>query len=278
MSDARATAYKYLLFVVMGFLVVGVCGASFYRCSYEKRIAKLQNDMAEKDKTIEIQKGLYTRLTVQTEGIKDTLDKKDEQVKSLLDQVKKQKQELLTATSVVVQWKKAYESLATATQTTVPADPMKLPKDGEATVNREKVDFHKDFGYLNVDGWTLTNPPQAWIRVSQGRPLKITLALSQDKEKKWHTYATSSEENIGVDISVTSVNPHMLSPKWYENIGIVTGLGVGTNQSGLGALFSVGLNYRIKQFSIGPQVWLGLNDVVDKYYGVNFEYRPFQRN
>lgn len=275
MSDIKTQLTRYLILGLMLAVVVMGLGAAWYKHAYDKRITQLQNEMAAKDKTIEVQKGLYTKLTIQSENVKSFLDQKDQQVKALEEQIKKQKQDLLSASTVVASWKKAYEGLAKATQTEVPPDPAK-PELGGKT--RQKVDFHQDFGYIGVDGWTLTNPAQAWVRVKQNRPLKLTLAISQDKDKVWHTYATSSEENVGVDIQVTAVNPFLLRPKWYEKIGVAIDLGMGTNRGGLGALVGVGLNYQIKQFTIGPHVWLGINDIVDKYYGVAFQWRPFQRN
>ena len=268
-----------LLFLVMGGAIIAlVLALAWTNHQHQKQVAQLQNEMAEKDKTIEVQKGLYTKLTVQSENVKNVLNQKDQQVRELLDQINKQKQDLLDASSLVVTWKKAYEGLAKATQTHVPPDPKDPPKDPTAVAGRDKVDFHEDFGYIKVDGWTLTNPPQAWVRLTQGRPLKLTLALAQDKDKAWHTYVTSSEENIGVDIQVTAVNPYFLAPKWYEKIGIAIDLGAGTGSAGIGALVGLGVNYQFKQFTLGPHVWLGINDRVQHYYGLAFEWRPFQRN
>lgn len=268
-----ATKVRITVFGVMVAAILALVLALAWNIQqHQKQVTQLQNDLAEKDKTIEVQKGLYTKLALQTQNVQGTLDQRDAQVKELTDQIKKQKQEILDATQLTLTWKKAYEGLANATETHV--DP---PKGQPATAGREKVDFHEDFGAIKVDGWTLTNPPQAWVRLSPGKPLKLTLAISQDASKAWHTYATSSDPNIGVDIAVTAVNPYVLQPHWYENIGVVVDLGAGTNQSGVGALLGVGLNYRFLQFSLGPHVWLAMNSVVDKYYGLSFEWRPFQR-
>lgn len=266
---------KILKYCLTGVVALGlVLGAGFVlkQRAYEKRILELQNEAAAKDKTIEVQKNLYTKLSLQSNDVKGTLDQKDAQVKELEDQIKKQKQQLLDATSVSVQWKKAYEGLASnATETTVP--PGEKPGDKQ----REKVDFHQDFGYIGVDGWTLTNPAQAWVRVKQNRPLKITLAMSQDSNKAWHTYASSSEDNVGIDIQVTAVNPNVLQPKWYENIGLLTSVGGGTNQMGGAFLVGEAITYKFRQFTLGPSIWLGINNRVDKYYGLVFEWRPFQK-
>jgi len=277
--EARTKALVILFGVMTAAILALVLALAWQIQQHQKAVLKLQNELAEKDKTIEVQKNLYTKLTLQTQNVQGTLDKRDAQVKELEDQINKNKQQLLDATTLVATWKKAYEGLANATQTTVPPDPKNPPSNPvDVAKGREKVDFHEDFGYIKVDGWTLTNPPQAWVRLTQGRPLKLTLALSQDKDKGWHTYATSSEDNIGVDIQVTSVNPFVLQPHWYEKIGIAVDLGAGTNVGGVGALVGLGVNYQFKQFTLGPHVWLGINNVVDKYYGVAFEWRPFQRN
>jgi hypothetical protein len=276
--DARTKALAILFGVMTAAIFALVIALAWQSHQHQVAVTQLQNELATRDKTIEVQKNLYTKLTVQTKDIQGTLDQRDKEVKLLEEQIKKQGQELLNASSLVVSWKKAYEGLAKATQTHVDPDPKNPPTNPvEIVKGREKVDFHQDFGYIGVDGWTLTNPPQAWVRVKQNRPLRLTLALSQDKDKAWHTYTTSSEENIGVDIAVTSVNPYLLQPKWYEKIGIAVDLGAGTNQSGIGALVGVGLNYQFMQFTLGPHVWLGINNTVDKYYGLSFEWRPFQR-
>lgn len=265
---------RTLLYVVGGFILlllgVVVFGA-IKKHSYDARMVELQNQIAARDVTIEVSKGVYTKLTLQLHNVEDALNQKDEQVKSLEAELKKRKEELLTATTIAANWKKAYEAEVKAKQTEVPGT-----NPGDPT--RTKVEFDKDFGYIGVKGYTLTNPAMAWVHVQQNRPLKITLAVSQDKEKKWHTYATSSEENVGVDVEVTAVNPYLLQPKWYENIGLSVALGGGTNAQGGAALIGLGLDYKIKQFTVGPGVWLGISDRVDKYYGINFSWRPFQKN
>lgn len=262
--------FKYGALLLIGLICVGSVWAFFKKRAYDNQLVELQNQVAARDKTIEVSKGVYTKLTLQLTDLTSALDQKDEQVKGLEADLKKKKEDLLTASTVAIGWKKAYEAQVAGKQTDVPG-----VKPGDPT--RVKVEFAKDFGYIGVDGFTLTNPAEATVKVKQNRPLKVTLAISQDKNKVWHTYTTSSEENVGVDIQLTGVNPTVLLPKWYENIGITTSLGIGTNASGLGAMLGFGLDYAFKQFALGPAIWLGLNDHVDKYYGINFTYRPFKK-
>lgn len=237
--------------------------------SYEKKIVELQNVAASKDQTIELKDGLYHKLTLQNDNLQKLLSSKDKTTKDLLEQIRKGKQDILAVNEINVGLKHQLEELKNATQTTVPGQPGKP--------DRTKVDFHDDFGVVRVDGWTITNPAQSWVRLSPGKPLRLTLAVSQDKDKAWHTYVTTDDDRFGVDIHLAAVNPYLFKPHWYEGIGITTGLGVGSNQSGLGALVSVGLNYKLRQFSFGPAVWFGINGTVDKYYGLTFEWRPFEK-
>lgn len=259
--------------VVVGVAVVFlgiVCFGLYKKHLFEKSIIDLQNQIAERDKTIEIQKGVNHKLTTQLDDVNDLLNGKDEQVKLLLSELKKRKEEVLTATTFAAKWKAAYEAEVKAHQTEVPGT--------NPDTKRTKIDFEKDWGYISVKGYTLSDPPEAWIKVQQNRPLKMTLAISQDKEMRWHTYVTSSEENVGIDVVVSGVNPWLLTPKWYERIGLNTNVGLGSNQGGLGALLGLGVDYQIGKFSLGPAMWFGISDRVDRFYGATLSWRPFQRD
>lgn len=267
------TIANKLLLALVGFLILCLGGGAIYvavlQHQYSKKIIDLQNAVAQRDKTIEIKDGLYHRLAVQTEDLKNLLGTRDKQVLDLQSELKKRKEELLTTATVVLGLKKEITQLKEGTQTEVPVE------NGKPA--RTKVDFHHDFGTVKVDGWTMTNPPQSWVRLGPGKPLRVNVSVSQDKDKAWHAYATSDDPNVGVDIALAGVNPQVLAPKWYEGFGIEIGLGAGTNQSGVGALVALGITYKLKQFTFGPMVWLGINQVVDKYYGLSFTWRPFEK-
>lgn len=270
MFETKDKAYLGVICLLFGAII---SGAVFHSCSAaaaDKKIVDLQNAVATRDKTIEIQRGMYTRLSVQVTDSLSALDKKDRQVQDLTSQLKKKGEDVLVAQTMALNFKKAYEQ-AVADHTK--QEPVLV--DGKET--RTKVTFDKDFGYLSVSGHTLTNPAEAIVSLKQNRPLKLNVAVTQAKDKSWHAYVTSSEEDISVDVVASAVSPQILAPKWYENIGITTGIGIGTNSAGLGALVSLGVNYRFRQFSLGPQFWLGINKNVDKFFGVSFEWRPFQK-
>lgn len=266
--DISRTLMKVGVIALGVLLLVGVIYGAIQKQAYESQLRELRNAVASRDKTIETQQGVYHKLTLEMTDLRGTLDSKDEEIKRLNDELKKNKEQLLTATSLVVKWKKAYEAAVAGNQTEVP---------GENGTVRKKVEFAKDFGYIGVNGWTLTDPAEAWIKVEQLRPLKLSMTISQDKDGAWHTRTTSSEENVGVDIAVTAVNPYLLDPKWYEGIGVKLDLAGGSTNAGFGFLAGAGVTYRIKQFEVGPSVWVAISDRVDKYFGGTLVWHPFQK-
>ena len=265
--------FKTMTFVFLGIIACMGLYVAYLQWSHSKERVKFQNEAASKDATIELKDGLYHKLVLQSNDLRSMLDRKDKQLSELDQRLRASKEELLTTNVMVVGLKKRLEQLQAAVES-----------ETEPTVNlpceerRTKVDFHHDFGAMRVDGWTMTHPAQSWVRLSQARPLKISLSISQDKGRAWHAYSTVDDPSFGVDIGLTAVNPGIFKPKWYEGFGIMAGLGVGTNQSGLGAMVQLGITYKLRQFTFGPAVWLGLNDSVDKYYGIVFIGNPFEKD
>jgi len=261
---------KITLLVFVALLLSAVIIVGVVKKVNDDKVIELQNQIASKDTTIETQKGLYEKLSLQSDDLKDLLDKSDAQNKTLIKALEANREELLTANSLVIKWKHAYEAEVAGHQT-------EIPPVNPGGVARKKVEFDKDFGYLVVHGYTLTDPPQAYINVSQGRPLKLTIAVSQDKNGVWRSRTTSSEENMQVEIALASVNPFMLESRWYENIGVGADLAGGQAGTGFGILAGVGASYKIGKFEVGPHVWIGISDRIDKYLGVQFIWHPFAR-
>lgn len=260
---------KYGSIALLILMVVGAIFAAITKNNYDNEMARLRNEVAGRDVTIEVQKGVFTKLSLETEDLRSALNSKDQQVQDLLTQVKKNKEDLLAANQLVLKWKKAYEGIADAHQEEVP------PTD--TTPARKKVTFVKDFGAYKVSGFTLTDPAEAQVKLEQLKALALTLVISQDANKAWHAYATSSDDNTSVEISVSAVNPYMLDPKWYEKIEFNATVAGGQSGLGFGVLAGIGVSYKIKQFNIGPAFFLGIGNSVDKYFGATVAWRPFER-
>jgi hypothetical protein len=236
--------YKYGFLALCVVIVIAVVVLGIERRAQQELVTKLQNDVAQRDQTIEVQKGVYHKLSIESEGLQKLLTSKDEEMVRLNKELKKSKEQLLTANSLVVQWKKAYEAVVTGNQSDV---------NGENGVVRKKVEFSKDFGYIGVSGFTLTDPPEASVRVQQNRPLKLSLIVSQDDSGAWHTRTTSSEDNVNVQIDLAAVDPKILEPRWYEGIGFVLDVGMGSQ-----FLAGAGVTYKIGRFELGPKAWFGI--------------------
>jgi hypothetical protein len=260
-----------LLGVIVALLALVVWGA-ISKSQSEKELVRLRNEVALRDQTIEVQSGVFTRLTLESNDLRKLLDTKDEQIKGLVEQVKKNKEDLLTANQLVVKWKKAFEGAANAKQ-----DPVR-PED-PSQPGRIRVSFEKDWGMIAVKGYTVTDPPEAWVSVRQLRPLRITVAVSQDKTGAWRTYATSSEEDVGVDVALSAVNPYVLEPKWYENIQVGMAVAGGSGGGQFGLLAGVDATYRVGQFDVGPAAFLtfGGGSGITPFVGAKLNWRPFQK-
>lgn len=256
------------LAVVAAGLLAFVIYAAIQKAHYEGQLLDLQNAVASRDQTIEVQQGVYDKLALEKKDLEDMLTSQSAEVLALKDELKKKKQELLTATQVAINWKKAYEAEVNAHQGEV------VNPDG---TKRAKVEFDKDFGYIGITGWTLTNPAQAWVSIKQNRPLKLTVAVTQDSSKVWHTYVTSSEENVQAEIELSSVNPFMLQPKWYEKLSVDAIVAAGSGNMGATGLVGAGVSIGINQFSVGPMVLVHIGASLDPLIGVSFAWRPFQK-
>lgn len=270
--DVPNSVLKYGLIALLVVLIGAVIFAAVKKTSYDSQLAALRNQVATSSSTVEVDKGVFEKLSLESEDLKSTLDSKNQQVQELLTQVQKNKEDLLAANQLVVKWKQAYEGAANAKETVVPADPQK-----PGTLERKRVDFNKDFGMIGVSGYTLTDPAEAEVKVEQLKPLGVTLALSQDAAKAWHSYVTSDDPNTTVQINVSAVNPYVLEPKWYEKIEFNATLAGGEAGTGFGLLAGLGISYKIKQFTVGPAVFVGVSDRLDKYVGVNVGWRPFEQ-
>ena len=252
--------------VLASLMLAGAVYVMIEKHSYDSQITSMNNAIAEKDKTIEVKQGLYEKATLETKNLQDLLDGKDTQITDLKKELDKKDQELIAATNLVIKWRADYQALVAATQTTIPGT---LPTDP----SRTKVAFEKDFGPILVSGYTLTAPPEAFVSLHQQRPLKLTLALSQDENKLWHTYVTSSEENMAAEITLSGVNPYFGDPKWYEHLSGTATVAAG----GSGVLGGLGVGVDVSQFTISAMVYDHSSNLVAPLYGIGFQWRPFKK-
>jgi hypothetical protein len=261
---------KIAAWVLMGLLAVGAGLVELKRRRYEDELLQLRNRAASLESTIEIKKGIWAKASLEVDGLKKLLDVAQKHNAGLKEELEKSKSEVLGLTQVSVKLRKDYEALLAAKQTEVPG------KDGEP--GRTKVEFEKEFGPYRVSGHTLTNPGEAQLRLSQHRPLRLSVALAQNPDKSWRTYVASSEDDLQIDVQIAAVNPYLFSRKWYENIELFLQGAGASSSAGAGAIGGIGIGYRIGRFSVGPGVWAGfVGGRTFHAYGVHLGWRPFER-
>jgi len=272
---------KIKKYSILGLVVlVMAMGVYFYiqKRSYQNTIVNLHNEIALSSETVEVQKGLYKKATAQIDNLEDSLkaiealhESDEVVVKALRKEIKDRDEKILAVNRLAAKWKSAYEAEANAHQEDLPP-----PDHDDTTVppapGRTKITFDKDFGYIGVSGYTLSNPAYAWVKVEQNRPLYLTLAITQSKDKRWSTYVTSSEENVEVDISVSAVNPYILDRRWYEDISV--DFGVDFYDS---IIASAGASYPIGPIYLSAGVW-GNDADVGPYVSLGYSWNPFARN
>lgn len=203
------------------------------------RVATLATELAHSQETLELQTGLYSRKVEEYNELSGMLDTSRSEVKALKQYLEEAKAKLLVTEQISLRWKKAYEDALAAQQTEEPpVDPGGPP--------RKRVEFSGDLGPIHASGHTLTDPPEAYLKLEQLVPLILTMNLVQNKNGTWTTFVTSSDENMDVKIDVAGVNPLVLSEKWYQRIWVEFGAGFLGDPVG-----SAGLRYNRDRWSVG---------------------------
>lgn len=250
---------KYLFLAIAAAVVVAaVAGYLKYR-SAVRQIVGLQNEIARRDTTIEVQKQVYAKLILQLDDLKSAIDTSTIEGRRLADELKKNRAQVLAVSNELVKLK----------------DQIASGKGVQSETNgRKRVEFVQDFGFVRVDGYTLTDPGEFQLKLGQGsRPLRLTTAISQLPDGSWKADVASSDENVAVDIGVAAVNPRVFEPRWYERLKLHLDAGAGLSG---GVLAGVGLGYQFGHFDLGPSFWA--TTLGNTYAGVNLSWAPFKRD
>jgi hypothetical protein len=265
MKKITLSGSQKLCLGLVGVMVLGVTYGALEKRSYDNKIIALNNVIADKDHTIQINTGLYEKGTTESKKLESLLDTKDQQLSELKKQLDKTNEDLVTATNLAVKWKQDYEAKGSGTETPDGKD--------DAGNIREKVVFAKDFGTMSVSGYTITHPPEYGIDLHQEQPLKITVAISQDKLKVWHSYATSSDPNVSAEILVSDVNPFYDEKHWYERLSLTGTMAASAG----GALAGVGMGLDVNQFTVSAMVYEHTSSLAAPMPGLSVTWRPFMR-
>jgi hypothetical protein len=254
--------YWFVVVALVAILAIGYVGYGCGQRSRDDALAALATKLAQSEKTSEIKDDLYATSIIQIDDLTKLLDTKQAEVLRLKQQLDQSQAQLLATEELVVRWKKAYEGVVNAHQSdggTSPTDP---------TIVRKRVDFDGSFGPIAVVGHTLTDPPEGYVSITQTRPLKLTVAVTRNRDGTWGSLVTSSEPNMAVDVVLGGVNPGILSPTWRQRIWVDAGVDFLMGQSA-----SLGASYHFGRFSLGAScsAWSDGHGC-----GLTVGYRPFK--
>lgn len=230
----------------------------------------LLNKLAKSEETVKIAEGLYMKQVLVSEDLQKLLDNANQTVHALTEQLERAQAKIVSLNEIVVYWKKKYEGAVVVVPGPQPDNP-ELPPEcvDHCSKVRTRIDFKKDFGPIRVEGHTITNPAEGHVSVEQTRPLKLTVALTQNKRGEWKTYVVSSEDDMEVEINFSAIDVKHFEKKWYEKIGIVGTVAVGDS-----FYTNIGLTYDIRSVTVGP-VYGRLDG--SNVYGLTAIVRPFSK-
>lgn len=252
------------------------CASKRQHDADRRTIQELSQKLVSSEKTTEVLKDLYAKEAVKTNDLVALLEATSadsaaskEELGALRKQLKETGDQLAIADRLVIKWKHAYEGAVEASQHDVPGtDP-----DGTGPlppVVRKQVDFSKDWGFIGVHGYTLTDPPEGYVVIEQLRPLKLTVAVARGNDRQWRAYVKSSEENVQVDIDLAGVDENVLLPRksWRDRLWVDGSVGfLGKRNVGLV------ISYRFDRYSIGTGCAVGVGSYT---CGLLLGFRPFK--
>jgi hypothetical protein len=255
---------KYVAIGLIVVLVVGAGLAWWKNRAYAQQIASLQNQVAQRDVTVEVQKDLYSKLAQNMTNVQGALDTRDAQVKELADQVKQDQAQLVQVTNLIIQLQKQVAKGTGKVSTTAP----------EIPTGETQVSFDQKFGLYRTYGYTLSPSGKYEVHLDQTDPLKMSVAMARDSTGAWHAYATSNDPGTKVDIGLTGIDESAFVPKWYEKLRVHADVGAGSG----GVLFGTGASYPIGKFDIGPSVWATPQGTgAQTFVGATVGWRPFAK-
>lgn len=239
--------WKYLI-AISTFILIVVIGIFAYRLgqrSMDDKVSSLAGKLTQAEKTVEITKDVYaTKIVELGDQITDALKLLNgDENKRLRQELDDAKAKILTFEAVDVHLKHPISGKTESTQVEIPAN--------EKSSKRIRVDFSKDLGPFLVKGFTMTDPGEGFLELSQVRPLSMTVLVSQNKDGSWASSVTSSDPDIGVNVRLGSVNANVLKPSWIQRIWLSSSFGVWPDRIG-----SLGVEYRGDRFSFGPSCQL----------------------
>jgi hypothetical protein len=261
--------YKYLsILLAIGAVVLGVFFV-FEKYNHNKDKKELSNQIAQLEGTVQETKTAYSVRGVEMENLKV-------ENKELQKKIHDRDESIAALGKVVLEWKDKYYKIMDAYGSVVDGSGgvIEIPADCKECMKdlRFRVDFKQEQDNIEVSGFTLTNPPQAEIKLHWTKPLILDIVLAKDDSGSYRIYvdpgtsgAVPTELNLKVD-------PSVFDRKWYEKIALGADLGYGD-----GVITTLRVNYELLgNWMIGPFVTFEYDGKFQQFYGLNVAWFPFR--
>jgi hypothetical protein len=268
--------YKILSIILSALIVVVGGFYAFERYRHSNTKAQLSNKVAKLEGTIKETETAYSKRGV----IIEDLQSENEDLQNIIDD---RDEEILAIGEIAFKWKDKYFKIKNVKQSVIPVSNVSevveikesCVEDCETFLasNRIRVDFDHQEDPFIVKGFTLTNPPEAELKLEWTRELKLNLILTKNEDDSFRLYLDSRESDVDKIELTLNVDPAILDEKWYEKIGIGIDLGVGDGFAG-----GIRIYYDIlDNLFIGPNVVITFDGAGARvYYGATLGFYPFK--
>lgn len=252
--------------VIMGILMAGLAifGIAQFTKAKQEEAARIaaQNEIALMSDVIEEKEGVWSRLSVQQEDIIEQLREENSDLATTIED----RDANILAMS---------EAIARFSNIRVVVRPQNVVQ--EPVEDRIRVAFTEEVDPIRVEGFTLTDPPEAEVTVGFTRPLQLRTVITQEEDGSWRTYIEGDYPNLEIEQIETVVNPFPERGRtWVENISIGGGLHGSTQfDAAFGEVF---LMYTFDDsISVGPSAGVAVIDDEARFMlGAKFVWYPWR--
>lgn len=245
-------------------LLVGSIALTFFltKRANDRKIVALTELLASSQKTQQVDRSLYAVKLLEIEGLTEIIKANRTENESLSKALDGSKAEILSYQRIALRWKSSYEGVLESRQEDAP--PVL-----EGDTPRKKVTFEGSLGNVSVSGFTLTDPPAAHMKISQLKPIVLTVSVTEKPDGSFGSYVETSEPDMDVQVQLGAIDLKVVESRWFERISIVGGAHVLGDIGG-----SLGVSYDVGRLSYGVSCSL----FVDRNgCGASIGFRPFSR-
>lgn len=262
--------YKYLSIILAIGLAIAVCFYFYQKSSFNELRSNMNNEIAKLQQTVKEKEDLYSMKALEV----DNLSAKNRELQKIINS---RDEEILSLTEINIRLKNEIFEIRNALQEVLDANGNVVPPDPNCesclSGKRFKVSFEQEKNYLKVSGFTLTNPPEATIKVEWVKDLILDLYLTKDSSNGFKVYLQSNDSSVEKIQLKLSVDPNILNYKWYEKIAVGGNVVVG---EGISSTINIMWQF-FPEWVIGPAFTAEYDGIkLRKFVGISTFWFPFR--